>query len=323
MKYIYLDQNKWIELLKGINSGEDRYIKLFNIIMQKVRGCEWAFPISIIHVTETMKRKDESSRNLLLDLMFTISGGYAIADYSTANIQEFNMWVLHQKVDCCELQNDIVQRDWIKIIGLSSYKAEVSIGGENDSEVINVIKGIINQHSCDREIFDKICALCEYNPDDERFYYESYVRGRESFIKWRDNLKNLTDYKEKHVYPAYLINMFFTEYGEQLKKLPLDLQERICKLFEQNSKNKTMAIDNLEALPGFNIHNRLVFELYNNPYKQIHQHDFYDLAYLRVAIPYCDVVIGEKYWSDRVKANKLDSKYGAKVSTNLFDILNE
>lgn len=323
MKYIYLDQNKWIELLKGINSGEDRYIKLFNTIMQKVRGCEWAFPISIIHITETMKRKDESSRKLLLDLMFTISGGYAIADYSTTNIQEFNMWVLQQKVDCDELQNEIIQRDWVKIIGLSSYNVEVSIKEENDSEKIKIIKSIISQHSCEREIFDKICSLCEHNSEDEKFYYESYVRGRESFIKWRDELKNLDDYREKHVYPAYLINLFFTEYGEQLKKLPLGIQERISKLFEQNSKNKTMAIDNLEALPGFNIHNRLIFELYSNPHKQVHKHDFNDLAYLRVAIPYCDVVIGENYWSDRVKNNKLDSKYGTIVSTNLFDILNE
>jgi hypothetical protein len=55
----------------------------------------------------------------------------------------------------------------------------------------------------------------------------------------------------------------------------------------------------------------------------VHQHDFNDLAYLRVAIPYCDVVIGENYWSDRVKNNKLDLKYGTKVSTNLFDILSE
>lgn len=323
MRYIYLDQNKWIELLKGINSGEDKYIELFNIIMQRVRSCAWAFPISMIHITETMKRKDLLSRKALLDLMFTISGGYSITDYSTANILEFNMWVLQQKVDCNDLRNEIIQRDWVKIVGLSSYDAEVSIGENNNSEKINIIKSIISHHSCDRVIFDEICSLCEYDPEDENFYYESYVSGRESFIKWRDELKKLKEYKEKHVYPAYLITLFFTEYGEQLKKLPLALQEKITELFEQKSKNKTMAIENLEALPGFNIHNRLIFELYNNPHKEVHKHDFNDLAYLRVAIPYCDLVIGENYWSDRVKNHKLDSKYRTVVSTNLFDILSE
>lgn len=40
MKYIYLDQNKWIELLKGLNAGKSKYIELFDIIMQNVREGE-------------------------------------------------------------------------------------------------------------------------------------------------------------------------------------------------------------------------------------------------------------------------------------------
>ena len=105
MKYIYLDQNKWIELLKGLNDGKESYIELYRMMQRKVQECEWAFPISLIHITEAMKRKDEQSRKLLLDLMYVISCGYSISDYSTANILEFNMWVQEQKIDIEDTEN--------------------------------------------------------------------------------------------------------------------------------------------------------------------------------------------------------------------------
>ena len=305
MKYIYLDQNKWIELLKGLDGGKSEYIELFNIMMQNVHEHEWAFPISLIHVNETMKRKDEESRKKLLDLMFVISGGYSISDYTTANILEFNMWVQKQNVDCNKLKGSIIKHDWANLIGLSTDNAEVTIGEENDSERIRIIKSLISHHSCDRIIFDFLCNQCKFDLDDEKFYYECFVKGRISFSKWKEDLEKSTGYKEKHLYPAYLIHVFFTEYKELLTGLPYDLQEEMKKNFEKNSKNKTMAINNLETLPGFNIHNRLVFELYSNPDKPVHPHDFNDLAYMRVAVPYCDVVIGENYWCDRVKHHKL------------------
>ena len=91
-------------------------------------------------------------------------------------------------------------------------------------------------------------------------------------------------------------------------------------MFNEKNKNKTTTISNIETLPGFNIYNRLVFELYNNPHKEVHQHDFNDLAYLRVAVPYCDIVICEKYWRDRVMYHKLHEKYQTDVRANLLDL---
>lgn len=322
MEYIYLDQNKWIELLKGLNEGKDNYISLFKTIMLKVNAGEWAFPISVIHITETMKRKNEASRKMLLDLMFTISGGYSIADYATADILEFNAWVMEKTVNCKKLQKEIIQCDWTKIIGLSTANAEITFEDDNKPDKVRLVKDIICRHSCDREIFDNICSLCSYEPNDEKFYYECFVKGRESFIEWKEKIKKEPVYKDRHLFPAYLINVFFAEYKDKITNLPKELQENVRELFDKNSKNKTMAIENMESLSGFNIHNRLVFELYNNPYKSVHEHDFNDLAYLRVAIPYCDVVIGENYWCDRVKDKKLDQKYGTKISTNLFDLIN-
>ena len=120
MKYIYLDQNKWIELAKGLKDENPTYISLYETISKNVKDGIWAFPLSLIHISETMKRKDETSRKELLNLMFLISGGYSICDYMTADDFEFNSWANSKAVNCAQLKNLIIRHDWATIIGLSS-----------------------------------------------------------------------------------------------------------------------------------------------------------------------------------------------------------
>lgn len=323
MKYIYLDQNKWIELAKGLKNEDPTYIALYNTIIENVRNDSWAFPLSYIHINEAMKRKNETSRKELLDLMFEISNGYAIYDYMTVDAIEFNSWTVSKRVDCCQLKDDIIKRDWVVIIGLTTENVEIQFGNYScTADELDKVKQIIKEHSCDREIFDEICNIINvYIKKDEDFYYSCFEEGRKSFLSWKNKIKDLKEYKDKHLYPTYLMNMFFETYKEKINNLSPERGKKIMELFENNGKNKTMAITNLEALPGFNVHNRLIFELYNNPDKKVHRHDFNDLAYLRVAIPYCDIVIGEKYWCDRVCKYELDKKYNTIVNTKLLRLM--
>lgn len=322
MKYIYLDQNKWIELAKGIKDKKAVYIELYRKIVRNVENDVWAFPLSFIHITEAMKRKNETSRKELLDLMFSVSKGCAICDYMTADTFEFAFWLDNKIVDCALIKERIIRCDWATIIGLSTENANIQMNnGSCSPGELMIIRKMIKEHLCDREVFDLLCDILANNiKEDEDFYYECYEKGRQSFLSWKNEIKCLEEYKDKHLYPAYLISMFFEVYKGKICSLSPRQQKDIKELFEENSKNKTVAIANLEALPGFNIHNRLLFELYNNPDKKVHEHDFNDLAYLRVAIPYCDIVIGENYWCDRVCHYKLDKKYNTIVNTNLLSL---
>lgn len=306
MKYIYLDQNKWIELAKGIKSNDSQYIELYNIIMKNVENGVWAFPLSLIHIIETMKRKDKTSREEILNLMFLVSKEYAICNYATADEIEFNCWVNNKSIDCSILKNEMIACDWEIIFGLS---------------ITNEQRKIKKRLSSPRKYFNYICNMARLFIADEEFYYNRYQEARRNFWKWKNEIKQLDEYKDKHLYPAYLIKIFFEIYKEKMMNMSAIERENIKELFEKSEKNKTVAIANLETIPGFNVYNRLVFELFNNPQKDVHKHDFNDLAYLRVAVPYCDIVIGEKYWCDRVCANNLDKKYNTTISTKLLSLI--
>lgn len=322
--YIYLDQNKWIELAKGIRNKESKYETLYREMKSNVESNIWAFPLSIIHIAESMKRKDEESRKNLLNLMYSLSKGYSISDCATANIIEFNYWVSNGMVDYKQIQNKIISNDLSKIIGLSTADTIVKINGDTDisDEQIKYIKDLIVKHSFDKEIFEYICEQCSSFNEDEDFYYNCFETARKDFMLWKEQIKKLDEYKEKHVYPAYLIKTFFEEYGEIMSRLSSLNKHKIKLLFDNNTQNKEKSIKLLESLPGFNIYNRLVYELLSNQCKKIHKHDFFDLAFLRVAVPYCDIVIGENYWIDRIQYYKLDQQYKTVTTTKLLELGN-
>jgi len=322
MKYIYLDQNKWIELAKGINQTDTKYIELHQTMVNNVKKGYWAFPLSSIHIT---KRKDEISRKQIVDLMYSISNGYTICDFSTADSIEFEYWVKSMNSDFSQLKTTMIKRDWGNIIGISIEEVFLKLGEQNGllPHQLEILKKEIKNYYSDRDVFDYICQIIKGDKiyEDEEFFYDCYKKEKQSFIIWKQDIEKNDEYKKKHLYPAYLLKVFFELYKTRIESLSPEMKNNFAEMVEKNKKNKTMAISSLEAMPGFNIYNRLMFELNNNPDKKVHKHDFNDLAYLRVAVPYCDIVIGENYWCDRVCHYGLERKYNTIVTTKLFHLL--
>lgn len=323
MKYIYLDQNKWIELARGLKLGDTEYIELKNRIDSKIHAHEWAFPVSLIHLAETMKRNDDTSRKNVLDLMFELSNGYGVCDYSSADRIEFDSWLEYSSVNHSKLTESIICDDYANIIGVHNQSILDSVieSVRNESNVAN--QKIENAHifiealKKSRFIFDYIASHAIELSNDESFYYNQYQKAKEKFDKWVDYCKSLDEYKKKHLFPAYTIKMFFAEYEKKISVLSKENQEKIKTMFMNPDKDP----DFLESLPGFNIYNRLVYELFTSSNREISSHDFYDIAFLRVAIPYCDIVVCEKHWGHTVSKLKLDTKYHTVVTKNIMHLL--
>ena len=49
--------------------------------------------------------------------------------------------------------------------------------------------------------------------------------------------------------------------------------------------------------------------------------DVWDIGFFAPAIPYCQVVVTEKYWSHIARATKLDTKYSCQVLARLGDLI--
>ncbi len=54
--------------------------------------------------------------------------------------------------------------------------------------------------------------------------------------------------------------------------------------------------------------------------RSINKNDIYDIAAFSIAIPYCDIVIGEKMFISIAKDRKLDALYDTKLGSSLEDL---
>ena len=89
-KYIYLDQNKWIELAR-YDSGREKKPELkeiFDLIFEKSLSGEWVFPLSVIHYNETVTRKQEEQRHDLAKYMGIISRNWGIFPFGMYKKEE-------------------------------------------------------------------------------------------------------------------------------------------------------------------------------------------------------------------------------------------
>jgi hypothetical protein len=58
----------------------------------------------------------------------------------------------------------------------------------------------------------------------------------------------------------------------------------------------------------------------NDTGRAIHRNDTNDIAFLSIAIPYCDIVVVEKYWAHQLTTNGFDKKYKCLVLTDLTEL---
>ena len=83
-KRIYLDTKDWIYLAQ-VHNGLEKDLELIEVY-EKIKNLSGAgadiFPISFSHLTDIMIRKDDDSRNRLIDFIVLISKGYVLQPYT-------------------------------------------------------------------------------------------------------------------------------------------------------------------------------------------------------------------------------------------------
>lgn len=82
MLYVYLDQNKWVDLSLGFESGDDVGEKFRDVSQSALRSANAglaSFPLSSAHIFETWKRRKWQPRHRLASTMIKVSGLDAIA----------------------------------------------------------------------------------------------------------------------------------------------------------------------------------------------------------------------------------------------------
>jgi len=302
MKYIYLDQNKWILLSKGWYEGTGEAYDLVCELKKKIENEEIMIVVSLINLKETLKRMDEGSRNRLLEVIFELSRGHTISP--------FRDWVIDDEVENLfleklgkriNIQSKVIQRGVSGIVGM-----EASLKGDFPDEVR-------------AEMIDKVNSL-----ETLKIVFltpESIARAKEE----SDYMKNLTpkfeearrkkrSQKNKKTQFEIVLKNFFREF----------ILERGIRFFIKyhfSIFREDMSLHDLEdlmkKLPATYTYFSLEDRRSRDLARKIKPNDLNDLMSFTMAIGYCDIIFGENMFVDLAKKSKLNKLYSKIITSSL------
>lgn len=302
-KFIYLDQNKWIELAR-YNSGRDRkpdLKEIYDLIYEKSLSGEWVFPLSIIHYNETVTRKQEQQRHDLAKYMGIISRNWGIFPYGMYKKEELAACMNKEKYSYTPIKYNPgcfmgVLYNPEKLLSKQGIKVD-----KNMLDKANEIASRINFFLWFVENGrDEIEELKE----DNLFYQSSF-----DALRKEDDAHNIP---EKWKFDILFMQCFKAEYKEILDELSIS---------EEQKNNLSYELFKKQIPPSFYVDMALIYySKLKNKQRKNDINDYKDIVSLAQAVPYCDAVITENYWSSLIVQHGLDKKYNTLVSKNLNDL---
>ena len=321
MSIIYLDQLVYINLLRTYKSRpteDPEYEKICKRIIESSQKGNNKFPFSSVHFFETMKRSKLSSRKDLFKLIFDLSKFYAIRPwYQVINMEVRNAILKSLNVKPMDLSDYVFSDELFHFFG---GKIEIK-SNEPNKEIPEEIKEIKKKLSFvfkDSEVMAS--ALCM----NQMIFDEQFIQQNENLINLIDKFEKLRkrDYRhpDKNMRKKISTAIFF-------KKLIQDEFIKVCSEFNLDSNDIKFIFPNKDSVEVFlkSIPTVYVFQFIYDILNQDRNHtiepnDFWDLMSLAIAVPYCDVVVTERRWSNILNEKDIGDMYNTRIIHKIEDL---
>lgn len=302
MKYLYLDQNHWIELARACHGRPNRSIpqSLVNEIETAVSSGRLAVPLSTAHFMETGKEGGADRRRRLAETMAEISRGTMIASQSP---------IVEAMMD-----GAVSSAFGLPILGATvpifGKRLEFAFGQVENllssdpllSGLLNSTAGIVYMLSDEngrlKSLFDLRCGEKRLSQalEDRRAQFRGYSRD----VQKRAYIANLL------LHLAPLLDGSAKKCGKTLEQL-----------FGLGSPTVLKMVN---SIPPLHVEIELVDQRDRQTSRVIQPNDMLDIAALAIAIPYCDFVVTEKLWVDLARRASLDTRYRTIIFSHLEEV---
>jgi hypothetical protein len=323
MSIIYLDQWVYVELLrteKHLPPQYPRYASIYTGLLETSRKGTNQFPFSVAHVYETMKRTDLNSRRGLFRLIFELSQFCAIRPWDQVVSLEVRNAILNslafQPID---LSDFVFGNEFAHCFG---SKAVVT-SNESNKEVPQEIRDELQSALKDPELVSDLLSR-----DQDRDWLRQAVKQDESLANVLEDLrkpkylhpdKTMRENMEQAACISEIIEPRFTRMFSELKsdlQLDLDLEDYRHEVFSSKESAQTF----VKSVPTAYVYSVLTDARNRNVGRPIEPNDLMDIGPLAIAVPYCDVVVTEREWSNILNERKIGELYNTKITHKIEDL---
>lgn len=310
MSIIYLDQWVYIKLLRASKGLRPEHLKYAEICKKLIESSQKGinkFPFSRVHLHEAIKRRELSSRKDLIKFIFDLSKFFTIRPWGR---QIINL----------EVKNAVRKSLNFEPINLSNYvfDNELSHCFSSKEEIPEEIKeNLFSAHRNSELIEDVFCKDQMRDYVEELFQQDNNTTKKLEKVR-REEYNRHRDKKMRHNISehSFLIDFTKDELIEAILEFDLDYKKYMDHIF--SSKESIEAF--LKSIPT-----AYVFHILNDAIDQdigssIDPNDICDLGALAIAIPYCDVVVTERKWSNILNQKEIGDLYSTKILHKIEDL---
>ena len=306
-KIIYLDQNIWVELLKVYSSADksSEFWELCNWVLVSSSKDEIIFPISFVNMVETTNRMNSESRHQLVDFIDKVSKGNTIQPYTKEFREEEMRHAILKRFNASEggIHNKVFGSGIPHLMGASAI-----IGGEASELKKKTALRLINSRALLK------WTLENHNRKDFGITGDPHLLKKLEAIRSEEKKIKDNSYRRK-VSQA----KFFCSLLPEIVKMSLDLGYT-AHLFKNRPKDLSNVspeereifhkeiIEFFQTIPATYVSSVLKYER-NDAQRTIKDHDLNDIYSFAMAVPYCDIVVGENMFISFAKKAKLDNVY--------------
>jgi len=311
VKEVYLDQNAWIALLRedeGKTHADD-VMKALETARKAAAAGRAIFPLSLVHLIETLRRRDKSSRDQLAELMYELSRGTCIIPYSRMITKEIaNLACRWAGLPTSELKATVPGISYLfgERAGVSFHPSQ-----ELPPDLVRrlpALKRMLEAKVNDPSIV--LWALKNEAVISDRIRNRSYDLRYVSLMEKTRQVEFLT--KDPILRRQRSAALYF---GQAIlpKLLRLALDAGLSRRIIEEKLNPYRIEEVLKEIPTAYTTWTLTYRRDIQKNRPIDKNDLADIFALSIAIPYCDVVVTENEWTRIAMMDKLDQLYEVRI----------
>jgi hypothetical protein len=311
-RLLCLDMNKWIALARAHYERPDA--AALNPVLASIRRAvadgEVVVPVLAANAREAMSHSDEGRRRRLAEFMVSLSGNQSLVN---------DVDVIIPEMDCAisrlwrgqpprhRIRSRLVQRGMIAAI----QGREVVVKGVEEP-----LKTILTEVPHEPEISVLMLMNARTREDVARSRQRDLETASKS-MKIRGQEAAMTMDARRRVGSRALIGGG-AALG-QLRKILAESGDDALAFFEWLSADDN-AVNLEQAIPGIDVMSELIRYRNRNPAYTSHPNDARDLSFLRVAVPYANIVVVEKSWGHFVQTSGIADRYDTCVTSDLMTL---
>jgi hypothetical protein len=295
---VYLDLNKWIDLARAESAEQvaKKYLPALRAAEQLVSVGQAVFPLSSAHFMEVAKIGDETRRRNLARLMASFSQGWFLTSASSLLVAEL------RKAIAGEFGKPL---SGAKIVALTrSLKSVFEVPGERRStdfdDTIFSLPGAL----------EKFLATARVSRD--------FVGRWKTFADQHETGRALLRDAPRELHKKAYCVLVTTAIQYHLQFV---LHEFHLTWEDFAGLGPDGCVRLLERVPSLDVEINLFVERNRHRDRRIAPNDEIDLGFLSVAVPYCRMVVTERFWASLVHRRMLDVKYGTQVDHDLNSMI--